>query len=82
MEKISWDSKHGLKITIKHKYGFSTCYSHCQRVVVDINQKLSKGEVIGYAGKTGRASRHMCFYQVKIGTEYVDPYPYLNTIIH
>ncbi len=81
VESITWNSKHGLKIIIKHKYGFSTCYSHCQRITVEANQAVSKGDVIGYMGKTGKAARHMCFYQVKIGTECVDPYPYLNTII-
>ena len=80
VEKITWDPKFGLKIIIKHKYGFSTSYSHCERVIVDENQLVSKGEVIGYLGKTGKAARHMCFYQVIIGTECVDPYPYLNTI--
>ncbi len=82
VETITWNSKHGLKITIKHKYGFSTCYSHCQRVLVEPNQTVSKGDIIGYTGRTGKATRHMCFYQVKIGTDSVDPFPYLNTIIH
>jgi murein DD-endopeptidase MepM/ murein hydrolase activator NlpD len=81
VEKITWDSKYGLRITIRHKYGFSTCYSHCERVIADENQQVSKGDVIAYLGKTGKASRHMCLYQVMIGTECVDPYPYLNTIV-
>jgi murein DD-endopeptidase MepM/ murein hydrolase activator NlpD len=57
-----------------------THYSHCQRVTVEVGDKVSKGEVIGYVGKTGKSSRHQCFYQVKIGTEFVDPVPYLNRI--
>ena len=79
---IRWDSVLGLTVSVNHKYGFMTHYSHCQRVTVEIGDKVSKGEVIGYVGKSGKATRHMCFYQVKIGTEFVDPVPYLNKISH
>ncbi|MCP4131192.1 MAG: M23 family metallopeptidase [bacterium] len=77
---ISWDTILGLTISIEHKYGFTTSYSHCQRVSVEIGQKISKGEVLGYVGRTGKTTRYICYYQVKIGTDYVDPMPYLNRI--
>jgi murein DD-endopeptidase MepM/ murein hydrolase activator NlpD len=86
IEKVSWDPDFGLQIYIKHKYGFSTVYSHCERVTVkgpvdsDDKVEVNKGDIIGYVGKTGKANRHMCFYQVKIGINYVDPLPYLNKI--
>ncbi len=80
VESIRWDPVLGLTVSIRHKYGFSTSYAHCQRVSVDPEQKVSKGEVIGYVGRTGKVTRHICFYQVRIGTEYVDPMPYLNKI--
>ncbi len=76
-----WDSVLGLTISIKHKYGFVTTYSHCQRVTVKKGQKVSKGETIGYVGRTGKTTRYTCYYQIKIGTAFVDPMPYLNRII-
>jgi murein DD-endopeptidase MepM/ murein hydrolase activator NlpD len=82
VQSIEWDAFLGLTITIKHKYGFFTRYSHCQRVAVDVEQKVKKGEVVGYVGKTGKAARHMCHYQIKIGTDFVDPMPYLNKILY
>jgi len=78
--EIRWDPVLGLTVSIKHKYGFITSYSHCQRVSVELDQKISKGEVIGYVGRTGRSANYLCFYQIKIGTEFVDPMPYLNKI--
>ena len=77
---IKWDATLGLTISIKHKYGFNTAYSHCQRTTVKIGQKVSKGEIIGYVGKTGKTTQYICYYQIKIGTEFVDPMPYLNRI--
>ena len=47
VSSIRWDPVLGLTIAIKHKYGFVTSYSHCQRVVVKEGQKITKGEVIG-----------------------------------
>ncbi|HSA15874.1 MAG TPA: peptidoglycan DD-metalloendopeptidase family protein [Spirochaetota bacterium] len=81
IDDIRWDPSLGLNVTIKHKYGFVTSYSHCQRVSVEIGQKISKGEVIGYVGRSGKTNRYICYYQIRIGTEFVDPMPYLNRII-
>jgi murein DD-endopeptidase MepM/ murein hydrolase activator NlpD len=80
VSEIRWDPALGLTVSIRHKYGFVTSYSHCQRISVEVGQKVLKGEVIGYAGKTGKTTEYICFYQVKIGTEFVDPMPYLNRI--
>jgi murein DD-endopeptidase MepM/ murein hydrolase activator NlpD len=80
IRSVAWDQNRGLTISIKHKYGFETIYSHCQRSTVQEGQKVKKNEVIGYLGRTGKTTRYICFYQVRVGTEYVDPMPYLNRI--
>lgn len=77
---IRWDSTLGLTVSIKHKYGFVTSYSHCQRASVEVGQEVSKGEVIGYVGRTGKTTQYICYYQIKIGTEFVNPMPYLNRL--
>lgn len=81
VENIWWDPVTGLSVAVSHKYGFVTVYSHCQRVSAGIDQKVGKGEVIAYVGRTGKATRPVCFYQIKIGTDFVDPAPYLNKIV-
>ena len=78
---IKWDRNLGLTISIKHKYGFVTSYSHCQRVTIEKGQKVSKSEIIGYVGKTGKTTKYICYYQIKIGTDFVNPMPYLNQIL-
>jgi murein DD-endopeptidase MepM/ murein hydrolase activator NlpD len=81
VESIKWDPVKGLTIIIRHKYGFTTVYSHCQRAIVEEGQKVSKGDKIGFVGRTGRAKQHLCEYQIIIGTDFVDPMPYLNKIV-
>ncbi len=80
VNEIRWDPILGLVVSVKHKYGFTTVYSHCQRVSVEPDQQVAKGEVIGYVGRTGKTGRYICHYEIIIGTEYVDPMPYLNKI--
>ncbi len=80
VSQVRWDDIRGLTISIKHKYGFVTVYSHCQRAVVKVGQKIAKGDVIGYVGRTGKTTKYICYYQIKIGTTFVDPMPYLNKI--
>ena len=80
VDAVKWEPGVGLTVSIRHKYGFTTVYSHCQRVSVEDGQKVSKGETIAYVGRTGRATQHICKYQVIIGTDSVDPMPYLNKI--
>jgi murein DD-endopeptidase MepM/ murein hydrolase activator NlpD len=77
---IRWDPVLGLMVLVKHKYGFTTAYAHCQRVSVELDQQVSKGEIIGYVGRTGKTARYICHYEIIIGTEFVDPMPYLNKI--
>ena len=80
VKDITWDPVQGLTVSVQHKYGFSTYYSHCQRISVESGQKVSKGEVIAYVGRTGKTTEYICLYQIKIGTKFVDPMPYLNRI--
>ena len=80
VDSVKWEPGEGLTVSIRHKYGFTTVYSHCQRVSVEDGQKVSKGETIAYVGRTGRATQHICKYQIIIGTDSVDPMPYLNKI--
>jgi len=82
VSEIRWEPALGLTVSIKHKYGFTTLYGHCQRVSVELGQQVSKGEVIGYVGRTGKTARYVCHYEIIIGTESVDPMPYLNRISH
>lgn len=81
VKSVKWEPSQGLTVTVEHKYGFFTVYSHCQRVCVEENQKVSKGETIAYVGRTGRADEYMCEYRIIIGSDFVDPMPYLNKIV-
>jgi murein DD-endopeptidase MepM/ murein hydrolase activator NlpD len=68
----------GNYIVIRHKYGFYTKYAHLQKIMVTRGQEVQQGEVIGTMGNTGLSTGPHVHYEVRIGSEVVDPSKYLN----
>ncbi len=77
---ISYDSRYGLNIWVTHKFGIRTFYAHLDRVSVAVGDRLSKGEVVGYVGKSGNAPVSMLYYEVHVGTVAYTPHAFLNHI--
>lgn len=68
----------GNYVVIRHKYGFYTKYAHLQRILVTRGQEVQQGEVIGTMGNTGLSTGPHIHYEVRVGSEVVDPAKYLN----
>jgi len=56
---------------LDHGHGVSTCYIHQSKLRVKVNQRVSRGQVIGLVGMTGRATGPhlhwaMNWFQVKL----------------
>ena len=71
-------SGYGNYIVIKHKYGFFTRYAHMDQVYVKEGQNVQQGEVIGTLGNTGLSTGPHLHYEVRIGSQVVDPQRYLD----
>jgi murein DD-endopeptidase MepM/ murein hydrolase activator NlpD len=70
---------YGRTIQIQHEYGFQTLYAHCSSLRVYEGQKVTKGEIIAFLGRTGRATGFHIHYEVRIGTKAVDPMIFMTT---
>lgn len=55
-DKFCRKAGYGKFIVIKHENGLSTLYGHLSRQIVSIGDKVERGEIIGYMGKTGWAT--------------------------
>lgn len=47
---------YGNRIVIDHGNGYTTLYAHLSAIYVSVSQKVSKGDVIGAMGSTGRST--------------------------
>jgi murein DD-endopeptidase MepM/ murein hydrolase activator NlpD len=70
---------YGRTIQIQHEYGFQTLYGHLSSISAYEGKKVTKGEIIGFLGRTGRATGFHLHYEVRIGTKAVDPMIFMTT---
>jgi murein DD-endopeptidase MepM/ murein hydrolase activator NlpD len=67
---------YGNNIVVKHNDKYTTLYAHLSRISVKVNQKVRKGQVIGYSGNTGISTSPHLHYEVIVNNEKVDPILY------
>ncbi len=58
-------SSYGKIVVIRHYNGLETVYSHLSKLLVNVNQKVTAGDVIGLGGKTGRASTEHLHFETR-----------------
>jgi len=68
----------GIYIILRHKYGFYTRYAHLQKVTVQKGQYVRRGQVIAFMGNSGLSTGPHLHYEVRIGTQVVNPIKFLN----
>lgn len=77
VEKASWFSSYGNFIEIDHGGSMETRYGHLSGYAVAAGDHVTKGQLIGYVGTTGRSTGPHLHYEVRVGGAAVDPTPYL-----
>ncbi len=70
---------YGKRISIKHKYGYQTIYAHCSKIAVKKGMQIRKGQTIGYVGMTGNSTGNHCHYEIRLGGNPINPYPYMSS---
>jgi len=68
---------YGKTIIIDHMDGFETVYAHNSQNLVIADQYVKQGEVIGKAGKTGRATRPTLHFEIRKKHDPQNPFYYL-----
>jgi murein DD-endopeptidase MepM/ murein hydrolase activator NlpD len=71
-------SAHGNNVLIAHANGIRTHYSHMSKILTVVGAKVSKGDIIGKLGSTGRSTGPHLHYEVIVNGNHVDPRPYLK----
>lgn len=74
----SYDEFYGKLITVDYGYGVSTRFGHLSQIYVQVGQRVTKWDVIGAVGNTGRSTGPHLHYEVRINGTPVDP---LNFIL-
>lgn len=64
---------YGNHIIIDHGYGYETLYAHLFKFNVRKGQKVTRGDVIGYVGNTGRSTAPHLHYEVIKNGKKINP---------
>ncbi len=78
VSKAQWFGGYGRYIQIEHGGAMQTRYGHMSRLNVVANQRVRKGEVIGYMGSSGRSTGSHLHYEVRVSGKAVNPLPYMR----
>ena len=71
-------SKYGLTVEVDHGKGFTTRYSHAEKLFVDVGEVVKKGQRIASVGSTGRSTGPHVHFEIYKNGRVVDPASYIN----
>jgi murein DD-endopeptidase MepM/ murein hydrolase activator NlpD len=74
------ENGYGRLIQIQHANGIITRYGHLSAFSVNAGQRVSRGQIIGFVGSSGRSTAPHLHYEVWVHNSPVNPYKFLRTV--
>ena len=79
VEKVSNEIRgYGNCVVVNHGFGYKTRYAHLKSVLVGEGQKVSRGTLIGEAGRSGKATGPHLHYEVIYRGSQINPVNYVD----
>lgn len=72
----AWKQGYGNCLIIDHGYGYQTLYGHMSKFKKRVGQKVTRGEVIGEVGNTGKSTGPHLHYEVIVRGKHDNPSKY------
>jgi murein DD-endopeptidase MepM/ murein hydrolase activator NlpD len=73
VSRSGWDVSYGNVVEVSHIEGFTTRYAHLSKRMVEVGQKVQRGEVIAQLGSTGRSTGPHLHYEVMRNDHVLNP---------
>ncbi|HOH75213.1 MAG TPA: M23 family metallopeptidase, partial [Paludibacteraceae bacterium] len=76
--KAGWEQGYGNAVFINHGFGYVTVYAHMHQLKKGLRRgsKVSRGEVIGFVGNTGKSTGPHLHYEVRLKGKPQNPQNY------
>jgi murein DD-endopeptidase MepM/ murein hydrolase activator NlpD len=69
---------YGTYVVVAHGGGVYTLYAHLSKLDVVAGQRVRAGELLGLSGSTGNSTGPHLHFEVRLGSDPVDPMPYMR----
>jgi len=77
VEAATTDREYGNYIILRHDDGYQTVYGHLSRILVELNQRVTSGMIIGKVGSTGMSTGPHLHFEIRRNGKPEDPLPLL-----
>jgi murein DD-endopeptidase MepM/ murein hydrolase activator NlpD len=74
---VGWQNGYGQLVVVDHGGGLTTRYGHLSRIDVKLGDTVSRAQLLGKVGSTGRSTGPHLHYEVRINDQPVNPLQYL-----
>ena len=72
-----WDETYGYLVVIDHGFGITTVYGHNSRNLVNVGDRVGRGQTIAFLGSTGKSTAPHLHFEVRKNGVPEDPRKYL-----
>ena len=73
---------YGISVIIDHGFGYTTRYAHLSKYMVKKGDKISRGQVIGLVGSTGKSTAPHLHYEVENNGVKINPIHFFHSDIN
>jgi murein DD-endopeptidase MepM/ murein hydrolase activator NlpD len=77
VQSAGWGNAYGNMVVLDHGFGLATRYAHLSRFNVKQGDAVTRGDVIGFVGATGRATGDHVHYEVLANGQTINPLKFL-----
>lgn len=75
--KAAWTGGYGNLIEIDHGNGITTRYGHLSKIDVAVGDTVTRAQLIGYVGSTGRSTGPHLHYELRLSDRAINPRHFL-----
>ena len=80
VQRAGWNSGgYGNLVEIDHGRGITTRFGHLSAILVRAGEQITRGQLIGRMGSTGRSTGNHLHYEVRIDGRAVNPIPFMKS---
>lgn len=70
---------YGKAVIIDHGDGTVSLYGHCSKLLVRVDQRVNRGDIIAKVGSTGVSTGPHLHFEIRVNNTAVDPLPYISS---
>lgn len=74
---VGWMHRYGLIVLLEHEGSYYSLYGHAQSAAVTVGDPVRAGQIVARAGSTGGHEQSGVYFELRKGTEPIDPRKWL-----